>query len=185
MNFSAKHLWIFMILALISIKLRARKCYPIPVVCVPEDVNENLRDEVLYYARSLGINDSTTIQIRFSLRLPPDKKGLVQYQDTGFEKERHQIMIWINRRLTRSELSMTLAHEMVHAVQYISGELKLMNQKALWHNESFDVSRVRYEDRPWEKEAQNKAYVLRSDYLIAFRRKEEFPSSIHPFPESL
>lgn len=185
MLFSARHLWMFIILALIAIKLRARKCDPIPVVCVPEDVNIKLMDEVLYYARALGIDDSTTIQVRFSLRLPPDKKGLVQYQNTGFEKERHQIMIWINRRITRSELSMTLAHEMVHAVQYISGELKLKNQQALWHNESFNISRVRYEDRSWEKQAQNKAYKLRSDFLIAFRGKEKFPSSIHPFPESL
>lgn len=157
----------------------------IPAVRISGEMSEDLIDELLFYAEALGINDSATIQVRYSLRLPSMKKGLIQYQNAGFGKECHQVMIWINRRLTPSEQSMTLAHEMVHAAQYIQGTLVLNDAEATWHHQNFDLDRIPYKDRPWEKEAHEWAYELRKDYLDLIKRKEQYQSGIHPFPESL
>ncbi|MDW3191158.1 MAG: hypothetical protein R8G66_02300 [Cytophagales bacterium] len=142
-------------------------------------------NELMFYARALGINQAATIQVRYSLRFPGLKKGLMQYQYTGFEKAPHQIMIWINRRLTPSEQSMTLAHEMVHAAQYIHGSLEDKGQDVTWLGESYDVDRIPYADRPWEKEAHEWAHELRTDYLDQLKLREQYLSGIHPFPESL
>lgn len=185
MRISFNYSVLFIALSIVSIKPQAKARHAAPVIKISEHMPENMMHELLFYAEALGINDSSTIQIRYSLRLPSMKNGLIQYRNTGFGKARHQVIIWINRRLTPSEQSMTLAHEMIHAAQYIHGTLTLHNEEATWHNQYFNVDRIPYADRPWEKEAHEWAYELRSDYLDQLKLKEQYQSGIHPFPESL
>lgn len=185
MSVSLKFIFVFILLILISFKLRAKTWLSIPAVRIAEAMDEELLTELLYYAKALNINDSATIQVRYSLHLPQMTKGLIQYKNIGFGKERHQVMIWVNRRLTPSEQSMTLAHEMVHAAQYIHGLLVLKDNRAIWRDQHFIVDRIPYEDRPWEKEAHEWGYVLRKEYLGQRIQKKHYQLGIHPFPESL
>ncbi len=185
MRISLRFLLVFIFLSVVTTKLRAKKWLSSPAVMISEEMNDAWLDELLFYAEVLGIGDSATIQVRYSLRLPDSKNGLIQYRNSGFGKERHQVMIWINRRISLSAQSMTLAHEMVHAAQYIHGALTLDENVAHWHDQTFVVDHIPYEDRPWEKEAHEWAYELRTDYLEFTKRRERYQSGIHPFPESL
>ena len=178
MSISFRFMVLFIALSIISIKLRAKTGCSVPVIRIAEHMSEDMMKELVFYAKALGINDATTIQVRYSLRLTGLKNGLIQYEKTGFGKEQHQVMIWINRRLTSSEQSMTLAHEMVHAAQYIHGSLEDNGQNVTWLGESYDVDRIHYEDRPWEKEAHEWAHELRSAYLSGARELKKDQTSL-------
>jgi len=58
-------------------------------------------------------------------------------------------------KLSREEILMTLAHEMVHAKQYLKGELKSLNDLNIkWKKTVIeDVTKQNYYDLPWEQEA--------------------------------
>lgn len=176
---------LMMTLLLLSSKVSARNGSGDPVIRVFPQLNIDLREEMLYYAKALDIDESTTIQVRFSLRMPSQKSGIVQYKDTGFPVRRHQVTIWINRRLTPVERSMTIAHEMVHVAQYIKGRLRLLDHQAIWEGDVFKVDRFAYNDRPWEQEALTRALILRSAYLSREKCSILSFSGIHPPPEAL
>ena len=59
----------------------------------------------------------------------------------------YDIEIQINRTITFEDQMQTLAHEMVHAKQFLRGEL----DGNLWKKRNYD--HIKYEDQPWEKEA--------------------------------
>ena len=59
----------------------------------------------------------------------------------------YDIEIQINRTIAFEDQMQTLAHEMVHAKQFLRGEL----DGNLWKKRNYD--HIKYEDQPWEKEA--------------------------------
>ena len=59
----------------------------------------------------------------------------------------HDIDIDINRTISFEDQMQTLAHEMVHAKQFLRKEL----DGNLWKKRNYD--NVEYDDQPWEKEA--------------------------------
>lgn len=59
----------------------------------------------------------------------------------------HDIDIDINRTIPFEDQMQTLAHEMVHAKQFLRKEL----DGNLWKKRNYD--NVKYDDQPWEKEA--------------------------------
>jgi hypothetical protein len=58
----------------------------------------------------------------------------------------------------------TLAHELVHAKQFLRGEINLRNQ--IWRGirGPYDCKRVKYMHTPWEKEAYNQEKFLKELY---------------------
>lgn len=60
--------------------------------------------------------------------------------------------------LDREEAITVIAHEIIHILQYNSGQLQydLSNGYVIWENETIDLSQVSYDNRPWEQDAHQR-----------------------------
>ena len=132
--------------------------------------DEELIDQVKFYAEELGLKENVFIRVNFSLNLPDSVMGTADYQSAlpGM----HQVVILINKRAGRSSQLNTLAHEMVHAAQFVNQDLVLLGEgKTKWKGITYDVRDVAYNDLPWEIEAREETIRLRRMYLD--RKKSE------------
>lgn len=59
----------------------------------------------------------------------------------------------------------SLAHEMVHVRQYVSGQLRQVDGTMYWNDSLIDMKKIRYYDLPWEIEAHALEEDLFEDYL--------------------
>ncbi|MEM9324133.1 MAG: hypothetical protein AAGA85_00685 [Bacteroidota bacterium] len=140
----------------------------LPLVILSEEIRHlDLRAEALFYADQLAIDSSSVIRVVLSLQLEDDRAGIIQYQNADIGTKPHQFLIHLNKRNTFSQLSTTLAHEMVHAQQYVIGDLqKVDREDFIWKGERFrNVSRIRYLERPWEQDAIHRGMELRKAFL--------------------
>ena len=55
--------------------------------------------------------------------------------------------------MDRKEAIEVLSHEVIHMLQYRSGNLSYANGKVTWMGEVLDLDSKEYEQRPWENEA--------------------------------
>jgi hypothetical protein len=118
----------------------------------PEEIEAQAR----YYADLFGFKDDVHIIIGFSHSVSRDVGGYTRYQNALKYQGGHQIYITINRKAGRSHQMHTLAHEMVHARQFVEGRLIQCDHQHFSWDEGLcvDVGQTAYHDRPWEKEAQ-------------------------------
>ena len=63
-------------------------------------------------------------------------------------------------KMGRSEAIDVLSHEVIHMLQYRSGNLSYTNGKVTWMGEVLDLNSKEYEERPWEVEAFQKQSKL-------------------------
>jgi hypothetical protein len=68
------------------------------------------------------------------------------------------------RRPSQSQLIQTLAHELIHAKQFIRGEIN--QQNLIWRGQRgpYDCRRLAYRKTPWEKEAYSQEKELKKIY---------------------
>ncbi len=62
--------------------------------------------------------------------------------------------------MNRSEAIDVLSHEVIHMLQYRSGNLIYSNGQITWMGEVLDLNSKEYEQRPWEIEAFQKQSQL-------------------------
>ena len=107
---------------------------------------------IRFYSKYLGIDrikSSMFVRCRQGMRSKENLRGSIsQYSSCNF-------VMHIDNKLPLHILLSTLAHEMVHAKQFIRGEIKLLKYrngrtKYIWKGKE---SRVSYEKQPWEEEA--------------------------------
>jgi len=82
--------------------------------------------------------------------------GIVQ--QTPFDK--NKFLILVNRKLDLTDLFTTLSHEFVHIDQYKRGDLEIIGKYAVWQGDTLDMTQVKYETRPFEKEAFGNQRVI-------------------------
>jgi len=75
--------------------------------------------------------------------------GMVQQLPFG----EHKYLILLNKKLSLSNLKTTLSHEFTHIDQYERGDLFVYGNMYDWKEETKSFSDVKYQDRPFEKEA--------------------------------
>jgi hypothetical protein len=63
-------------------------------------------------------------------------------------------------KMDRNEAIEVLSHEVIHMLQYRSGNLSYTNGKVTWMGEVLDLNSKEYEERPWEVEAFQKQSQL-------------------------
>lgn len=63
---------------------------------------------------------------------------------------------------SKSESIDVIAHELIHLVQYNSGQLSYANDTITWNNEKYHKYELPYFERPWEVDAEEKGVVLAS-----------------------
>lgn len=141
---------------------------------------EEILAQAFFYAEALGLDQHVHIIISFTQNISTDKLGFTQYQDArGWNDGGHQIYIRINKHKGRSHQLMTLAHEMVHAQQFVLGKLvHCHDDQYSWQsNLCTDLSHMPYHQRPWEQEAHAEAIKLYEAYknhsLMAIGRTKQ------------
>jgi hypothetical protein len=91
---------------------------------------------------------------------------------------RNQIHIRIDSTLSFIDAVVSIAHELVHAKQFLSGELKVVPNNAsgawMWRGKMFRHSnRFTYDTDPWEIEAKSKEFPLAKSFFDASLKKLE------------
>lgn len=73
------------------------------------------------------------------------------------------VEIQLNPMQSQRSTLLTLAHELVHAKQYITGEMKDSRKSidyTIWRNKQIKINDHSYYDLPWEVEAMGREYGL-------------------------
>lgn len=68
-------------------------------------------------------------------------------------------------RNTEDEMLKTLAHEMVHVLQYARGELN--EEMTYWRGRKVNSDEIPYFEQPWEIEAESKGIQLYEAFLAS------------------
>ena len=81
-----------------------------------------------------------------------DLKAHIRYQNDDF--------YLFTGKMSKNEAIEVLSHEVIHMLQYRSGNLSYTNGKVTWMGEVLDLNSKEYEQRPWEVEAFQKQSQL-------------------------
>lgn len=118
----------------------------------PKKISDDLMDSaILFAAKFLEMDDA--IEIDFGDKFEEDKCGYCDYDEDG-------VTIFINSKMDKKKILVTLFHEMVHAKQFIRKELVLpenSTQPSRWLGKEYDVP---YFESPWEQEAYELELVM-------------------------
>lgn len=127
----------------------------------PRILSLALLDEALIFATEF-LDIDPSLEIDFS----EEFNGNCGFCDID---EEDNIIVSINPRMTIKEIVATLFHELVHAKQYIKGELVNRDGKpSKWRGKIFQNHfSIPYIDLPWEKEA----YLLEEKMMDIFYSK--------------
>jgi len=125
-----------------------------------------IEEQARYYTDIFGLDSNVHILISFQHDLPEGVAGYTRYHDARKFGGGHQLHITINRKAGRSHQLKTLAHEIVHARQFVEGKLVQCDHRHFSWSEDicFDISHIAYHDRPWEKEAEEVGAQLHEMY---------------------
>lgn len=113
--------------------------------------SKEIYHQVEFYAAYFNLK-GVHILVSFSHQMPEGVGGFTLYQENETTKN---VLIKINAKLGFSAKELTLAHEMVHANQFIRGELiHHKDSHFTWKGQEFkNINHLNYTDRGWEEEA--------------------------------
>lgn len=108
------------------------------------------------------------------LKHEPMKKtmcGFCTPTDYGYRNHR-EFEITLNSKLSKAMMIRTLAHEMVHVMQFARNEFKILNDRNLykWRGKIVEMSHKNYYDMPWEIEAHISENHLIKSYINHLKR---------------
>ncbi len=135
--------------------------------------NEALKRAAHFYGRTLGLTDGTVV---ITLIDEHEHLGICDYFRAG-----NLAFIVLAKPEEPEELFCTLAHEMVHAKQYMKGELNFDKHEeylAEWHGALYSISDEldeAYWFAPWEVEA----YGMQIGLVELYLRELEKSGSVH------
>ena len=142
----------------------------------PSKVKIKLCKEALkFYGRHLLGNNlyhRVSIKILFDKELTPTNEyAYCDWEDTNHKAR--EFTIGIDPTLSKRNMLIALAHEMVHVKQYAKGELKdyMRTNKSKWKSEIIDPAQLDYWEYPWEIEAHGREKGLYYKYLDYEREK--------------
>jgi hypothetical protein len=90
--------------------------------------------------------------------------GLVTVEDYNVLGIPNEFIIDICRT-TEEEMLKSLAHEMVHVLQYSRGELN--EQMTMWRGKRVNAEKIPYSEQPWEIEAESIGLNLYESFLAS------------------
>ena len=117
-------------------------------------------DAAMFYAsllfKGVELDDPCMVDINFT---KPDGGylGLCEYHGDG------EVEITINPSQSLRSSLIALAHEMVHARQFVTGEMKDSSKGVdytVWKGKQIQISALNYYDLPWEIDALGREYGL-------------------------
>lgn len=137
--------------------------------------NDHTPEEIMlqakHYADLFEFDENVLIVISFSHKVSKKNSGYTLYHDAHPYGGGHQIHIVISKKVDRNFQFYTLAHEMVHARQFVEGKLvKCGDTLFSWKGEEcLNAKYIAYHHRPWEKEAHKIGTKLYHAYLEGSR----------------
>lgn len=136
-------------------------------------VSEEIIQQAQFHARQLGLAQNVYIAISFSQNIPSGFSGYTRYRNIESLNGGHQVRIVISSDMSRHRQKRVLAHEMVHAKQFVEGKLvKCRDRHYSWsEGMCLDIKRISYYNRPWEKEA----YKLGNRWYQAYKKRTAVP----------
>jgi hypothetical protein len=132
------------------------------------------KQAVRYYGKLL-LSDSLYHKLNITICFEKFNPKVNEYAYCEWEFENHRskdFTITIDRNLSKRNMLIGLAHEMIHVKQYAKGELKdyLRVNKSKWKGQIIDPEEVDYWDQPWEIEAHEKEKGLYYMFVDECRR---------------
>ena len=120
-----------------------------------------IKDDIEKSAKFFDIQDVTFAVIK--CRLPNTVNATTEYEDNKIV-QRKMILFRINDCVKPEEYNLLIAHEMIHAYQFYTGQLIRHDRYTYtWQGVRFEkVHRIHHHKRPWEIEAMEQA-----EYLLA------------------
>lgn len=114
-----------------------------------------------FYAKKLGLDKlNATILVAFKY----DYTKTFNVYATCEHIEKNKVCIEVDAHLHNNIMLGIIAHEMVHAKQYLKGELSERKGFQLWKGKKV-AANLPYVKQPWELEAMRKQAVLNYQYL--------------------
>lgn len=125
--------------------------------------NKELTSAAMFYLDLLGITQITKATDVYIMFADIDANG---YCDYNYDHKYPEVTILLNKDITSiNELLLTLAHECVHAKQFLRNELQLRGKKKFWKKMLYDSnSSEAYNNSPWELEAYDQEDRLFRSY---------------------
>lgn len=122
-----------------------------------------------FYAKELKIQNSKyrlTIYTVSGLEKKDGMRGVIGLIEPG------HLSMAVDSRLGTEQMFRTVAHEMVHAKQWVRGQVKQYQKRngeldLTWMNRKYKCA---YYDRPWEIEAYSRESVLANKVLQIFNK---------------
>ena len=130
------------------------------------------KDAVKFYGRYL-LTENLYHKITVTLKFEHFDKKCSDYAYCEWEDKSHRaknFIITLKKDLSKKEMLLAIAHEMVHVKQYARGELSdyVRLNKSKWQGVPYDLDTVDYWECPWEIEAHGREkglYFKFQDYM--------------------
>ena len=113
-----------------------------------------------FYLKDLKVSNRFNLDVVIRLT-QSDVDG---YCDYNYDESDKEITIELNKFLSDEELLLALAHEMVHAKQYVKKELRTVNGFNYWKGATFSQTKFVDNMVPWEREAYFREKELFNSY---------------------
>jgi hypothetical protein len=132
------------------------------------------KQAVRFYGRQL-LSENLYHKLNVTIAFEKFNPKINEYAYCEWEFDNHRskdYIITIDKNLSKRQMLIALAHEMVHVKQYARGELKdyLRVNKSKWKGQIIDPVEVDYWDHPWEIEAHGREKDLYYSFLNYLRK---------------
>ena len=114
---------------------------------------KEMREALYFFEEQLNIGDDYEyVLVKVKVTKNIDVYGYCNIEHYDEEDNVIELAMEVQTGQTQSDTIHTLAHEMVHIRQYVTG--KLNDDMSMWNGEKIDSDSIDYDEHPWEIEAQ-------------------------------
>lgn len=116
------------------------------------NLRRKIRDALYYFENELKLNEYNHVIVKVKVTKTIDAFGycFIEYFDD--DDNPCDLIMEIQTGQSENEMFHTIAHEMVHIRQYVTGQLNC--DLSVWRGHSIDSDAIHYDDHPWEIEAE-------------------------------
>ena len=121
-----------------------------------------VEDVVKWSIKKLNLHRIRTLNLTFSIKSLKSLYGQLEQLDD----KRREFSVVLDKNVDTKDLIRTVIHEMVHIKQYIRKEMdsEVIGQHMRWKSKMYP-SDIKYDDMPWEKEANRLETKYGNEYL--------------------
>ena len=121
-----------------------------------------VEDAVKWSIKKLNLHRIRTLELNFSLRKLKTLYGQLEQLDD----KRREFSVVLDKNMNTENIIRTVIHEMIHVKQYIRKEMdsEVIDQRMRWKSKTYP-SDIKYDDMPWEKEANRLETKYGNEYL--------------------